>query len=426
MMLVLFLVLGAATAIAGEDFTVWKYQGNVQAPTGRFVALPLSPQNLDLSDKADLTDFRITDAQGTELPHAVVFETELRTETEQSGRELNREYPDPSTIRLTLDFGGTITKNRILVQTEGSSFRRHVQVEGSNDSRSWSMLLPEGWLIAAGNDREERFESADTGINTYRYIRVSVSAMPDERTAPRIVRVTCRHEVIKKAQETEIGGRLLAYRAEKSTSVAELDFGRRNLPVQRLRLLLARDPERIFEKPCAVYGRNTLQHIQQIRFETDERGADRLVDTPWKFLGSSTVFRDPDGRASLEIPVRSNLRYIRINIENGNSPALEVKGVAGFMVPAYLVFEPAGQSRFMLYAGNPDAESSRYESAKVLASLDTRTLPKCSVADLAPQPGARPKAAPAGRQLVWVVLAAVVAATLWILWRTARGLGETE
>lgn len=138
------------------------------------------------------------------------------------------------------------------------------------------------------------------------------------------------------------------------------------------------------------------------------------------------MFGNPRDRESLELPVRSPLRYLRIRIENGDSPPLELSGALGYAVPTYLVFEPANQSRFILYAGNPDTSASHYESAKVLASLDTRTLPKRRAADLEEQPSAQTKELPAGERLVWVVLAVVAAFTVWILWYTARTLGRDQ
>jgi hypothetical protein len=113
MILILFLILSATMASAAEPYAAWKYWSRIQAPDVRMAALPLIPQNLDLCEKRDLSDLRIVDSRGLEVPYAVVFETELRSEINLKGTELNREYPDSSTSRVTVDFG-SLTKNRIM------------------------------------------------------------------------------------------------------------------------------------------------------------------------------------------------------------------------------------------------------------------------------------------------------------------------
>jgi hypothetical protein len=365
------------------------------------------------------------DARGFEVPYAVVYEKDMEFQTDRSGTELNREYPDASTSRITVDFGAPVAKNSIKVETAGNNFRRSLQVEGSDDLRAWSMLLREGWLIAAGDSLDRRFESFEIGSNTYRYMRFSVRKMPEEQEPPRIIRVTCRQTVIRKAQETPVQSTLLGYGTQGGTSTLEVDFGARNLPAQRFQLLLRRDPFRIFEKRFYLDGRNSLRHAERIRFESGEYSKERTVETPWELLGSGVVYRNAQGRISLDLPVASRCRYVRIRIDNGDSPPLEIGGVTAYAVPAYLVFEPAGQSRFDVYAGNAAAAPPRYESSKALASLDTRSMAKCQVA-LDAQSGAAPKTQPGGQRFVWGILAAVVLFTAWIFWNTARNIGKEK
>jgi len=423
-MIILLLILAAAPALAAEPFADWKYFGRIQAPQERFVALPLLPQNLGLSDKSDLSDFRIVDARGLEVPYAVVVETEFLTETTRKGMELNREYPDPSTSRITVDFGASMTKNKITVETEGNNFRRSMRVEGSDNLQTWATILPEGWLIAAGDSPEKRFESFDIGSNNYRYVRVSVSKMPEEKKPPEIRQVSFRYTVIRKPQETALQGTLLQSQTKDRTSTVELDFGVRNLPMQRFHLLLGGDPARIFEKKCELSGRNSLQHEERIRFESGEYGKSQMVDTSWEHLGTGAVYRNTQGELLLDLKVPSKFRYVRIEIENGDSPPLDISGVTAYVTPAYLIFEPAGQSRFDVYTGNPGAPEPRYESSKVLSALDTQTLMKCPSIDLAERTGIKPKIKPEGQRLVWVVLAAVVLFTARIFWNTARSIGK--
>jgi hypothetical protein len=418
---VLILLLSLGYANAQEPAAVWKYRGDVQAPAARFAVLPLTLQNLDLCGKEDLSDLRLIDSKGTEVPYAVVFEEEQRKETELAGTELNRESPDASTSRLTIDFGRNAVKNGITVVTSGDSFRRRVLVEGSDDLQAWAVLLPEGWLIAAGNAPARRFESLEMGANTYRYVRVTVARMTDEEERPRIERVTCRQVTIRKPPEIAVTGKLLLYKTEQAASVAEFDFGSRNIPLRRLRLVLARDPARLFRKSLSIWGRNSLEHVERIRFETGEYGRERTVETAWQQVGSGSLYRDVSGREYLELPFSLPFRYVRLRIDDGDSPPLEVGGAVGYGIAAFVVFEPAGQSRFVLLAGNGAAPVPRYESRAMLESLDARALSRCPTAVLEPQQGGAGEAkAPAGQTAVWVLLALTVAATATILWITAH------
>jgi hypothetical protein len=422
---ILILLLSLGVAEAQESGGLWKYRGEVQAPAARFVALPLTIQNLDLCDKPDLSDLRITDSRGTEVPYALVFEEEQRKETELAGTELNRESPDASASRLTIDFGRNLVKNKITVVTEGDSFRRRVRVEGSDDLRDWAVLLPEGWLIAAGNIPAKRFESLDMGANSYRFVRVTVSRMGEELERPRIVRITCTEVTVRKPAETPVPGKLLLYKTDLGASIAEFDFGTRNVPLRRVRLLLARDPARLFRKAYSVWGRDSLQHVEKTRFETGEYGKERTVETPWASVGSGLLYRDVNGREYLELPFSLPYRYVRVRIDDGDSPRLELSGAEGYAVPAFVVFEPAGQSRFVLRTGNEAARIPHYESRTVLESLDTRVLSKCPAVLLEPQQGAPGQTTPPeGQTAVWVLLALAVTATAGILWHTARTPAE--
>jgi hypothetical protein len=425
MILILFLLIGTMTASAAEPFSDWQYHGRMQALQGPFAALPLAPRNLDLSERLDLSDYRVVDTRGTEVPYAVVYETEKLTETNRKGIILNREFPDPSTSRITVDFGASVTKNKITVETEGNNFRRSLRVEGSDDLHLWATILPEAWIIAAGDAPEKRFESFDIGSNTYRYLRISVSKMPEENKPPEIKRVSFLHKEIRRPQETSIKGSVLSIHMKiDGTTYAELDFGSRNLSMQRFRLLLGRDPDRIFEKRCELFGRNSLQHAEKIRFESGEYGREQMVETSWEALGSGTVYRTTQGTLSLELNVPARFRFIQIRIENGNSPPLSIDGVEAITTPVYLVFEPAGQSRFDIYTGNKAAPAPSYESAKALQSMDVQTLIKCPFVELAERSGVKPAVKPKGQSLVWIVLAIAVLCTTWIFWNTARSIGK--
>jgi len=414
------LVLTMQVAVAAELPVAWQYRASVRAPEGRFVALPLGPGVFDRCAKDDCSDLRLRDLDGGEVPYALVFEGPLQRDTVLRGRVINRESPDPSTSRLTVDFGASVEKNQITVETAGVNFRRRIMIDASDDLQNWAVLLPEGWLIAAGADPSMRFAAFDIGPTTHRYLRVTVNRMPEERDAPTITAVTCQRRLARPARETAVSGRLTFYATADGASIAEFDFGRRNISMRRAAFLLTGITGRLFRKTCTVWGRNTPTHVERIRFETGESGPERRVETPWKVVGRSTLYKDADGNQSLEIAHPVPFRYVRIRIEDGDSPRLPLAALEGYTVPAYAVFEPAGQSRFTLLAGNPDADAPRFDVAESLARLDSRTLPKCEPVTMREFRAEGPGPKPAGQTAVWFLLAAAALATAGFLWKTAR------
>ncbi len=416
---VLIFHLLATTPVHANNFKDWRQHGALKAPTGRFVRISLTPNIFDACDHADLSDLRLADSKGTEVPHAIIREKEIREEVELAGQVLNLESPTPDSSRITVDFGGSVVKNRISVATAGSNFRRKVRVEGSADQVSWAEVLPEGWLFAVPGG--PRFERLDLGPNNHRYLRVTVSRMPEEPRAPGIDSVQCRHVVVRKPAESERGAVLQSYATETTTrqSTAFLDFGLRHLPVARLKITLGSDPQRVFRRECQVFGRNSLEEKIKVRFETKEYGGVREIETPWTRLGSGALFRDATGAESLELSVEAPYRYLKCVIENADSPPLDVSGVTGVLHPVHVIFEPAGQTSFMLHCGNQAAEAPVYEATSTLVALDVRTLPTCEVAALVLDTGARTGEPPAGQTAVWVCLGVVVVATLALLWWTA-------
>ncbi|MBI4604936.1 MAG: DUF3999 family protein [Planctomycetes bacterium] len=428
-LVLLVLLLGSRGLGAPAAHDAWRHRGSFEAPAAPFVALELDPAVLDVCDKLDLSDLRITDPKGTEVPYAIVRERETREEVGLPAQVLNRESPSPDVSRLTVDFGSAVLKNQVTVTTAGENFRRRVRVEGSADQAAWAEVLAEGWLFAVGPSSDRRFEALDLGPNTYRYLRISVSRMPEEKEPPRIDAVSCRHVVVRKPPETVVRSSLEEYatdpRMRSSTALA--DFGRRQIPVARLRLVLAADPQRVFRRECRVWGRNSRVHVERVRFETDELGRERTVETEWTHAGGGAVYRDAEGNESLELQVEVPFRYVKVAINNGDSPPLELGGLEGVAYPVHAVFEPAGQTRFTLFCGNAEAPAPRYEAAGALGRLDARRLPKAGAVALAEQPRVEVEGPAAGQTAVWALLGIAVAVTVALLGHAAvAGRGEAR
>ncbi|HAK94111.1 MAG TPA: hypothetical protein DCM87_03660 [Planctomycetes bacterium] len=417
-------LLGAALNGGEARFAAWEWRADVTAPPGRFAALVLTPEMCDACARPDLSDLRLADADGREVPYAIAAERDIEELVAVKGKELNREQVDPATSRLTVDFGAPIVKNRLAAATSGTNFVRRVRVEGSDDQQAWVELLKDG-IVAAVAGQPERFETIDLGAdNNYRFVRVSVRKMAEEEAAPEIGEVRCWRRVVVTAapavHERTLAGGLVEYTHDgvRRTSTASVDFAHRHLPIARLGLVLAGDPGRVFRRSCRVLGRNSLEHEEAVKFETGESADSRLVATPWVPAGAGTVSRDAEGRENLTLAVRAPYRYVRIEIENGDSPPLALAAIQGICYATYAVFQPAGETRFAAYLGNAEAGPPRYE-VEALAAVDLRTVPKAAAGELVAQKPAGDKEPAAGQAFVWVLMALAVLATVALLWWSA-------
>lgn len=418
------LAFSSAPSAFALGYGAWTHRAEVAAPAERIVAVPLPEALLGVCASPQLPDLRLADAAGDEVPFAIVRDEETRREVTLDGVILNRESPSPRASRLTVDFGKPVLKNSVVVVTGGDDFRRRAHVEGSADQASWSVILSAGWLHAVRSGG--RFETLVLGDNTYRFLRVTVEAMPEEATAPSIQSITCRHVVVESPVERELAGTVDSYTQEAGESIALVSFPYGNLPISRLRLGLSSDPQRTFQRPCQVFGRSSLTQTVEIRFETNEVGEGRTVETPWSSLGAGQLSRDAAGAQSLDILVQAPYRYLRIVIENGDSPPLPLGSVTAFLRDVYLVFEPAGQSSFTVYAGNAESPAPRYEAQRTLSGVTARKLPRGQVGEVIGR-AATPDGAPLpGQTAVWWVMGATVAASLLLLWRTAAKVGAVE
>ncbi len=413
-------LLGAALRGGEARFAAWEWRADVTAARGRFTALVLTPEMCNACARPDLSDLRLADADGREVPYAIAAERDIEELVEIRGKELNREQVDPATSRLTVDFGAAIVKNRLAVATSGTNFVRRVRVEGSDDQQTWVELLKDG-IVAAVAGQPRPFETIDLGAdNNYRFVRVSARKMAEEEAAPEIGGVQCWWRVVVTAAPIVHERTLLEYTHDETrrTSTASVDFTQRHLPITRLKLALAGDPGRVFRRTCRVFGRNSLEHEEAVKFETGESADSRRVVTPWASAGTGIVSRDAEGRESLTLAVRAPFRYVKIEIENGDSPPLSLAAIQGICYATYAVFQPAGQERFTAYLGNAEAAPPRYE-VEALAAVDLRTVPKAAANELVAQKPAGDKEPAAGQTFVWVLMALAVLATLALLRHSA-------
>jgi len=185
-------MFGMVSIACGFDSEKWKYRATVtiESGTDKYGRLILTPDVYNAA-RPDLGDIRLTDSSGKQVAY-IIARPQDRTERQQyKPSVINRSTNAENAATVTLDFGQKVVKNSIEVITKGDNFRRMVKIEGSNDNTEFFTLVKRAYVFAVGQDKHPRQQLSGVGLptNDYRYLRITVWPMPDEKNSPVIEEV---------------------------------------------------------------------------------------------------------------------------------------------------------------------------------------------------------------------------------------------
>jgi hypothetical protein len=426
------LSVAALPASAAFDTDGWTWQRPVTVPDdgSGYVRLRVPLEVFDTS-QASLADLRILDKAGELVPYLIHW-TEAPDSTGPDWDPvslLNPVFQPGQYTRVTADFGASVAKNRIRIDTSGDNFRRRVLVEGSADGQSWDILLEDGWLFHVPLPSQDyRVDELALPLNDFRYLRLTVFNMPDD---PRRIEIrsveTARWEVpevplvyvdVKLASHT--------FRDEKErVSIHELDLGYRNVPVAALH---ARDAGKFYYRAYDLTGRNgekeTVRRPGESGWSTVEREA------PWEPIAQGVLYRiqheDKVSESStIHVPYGAH-RYLRLRIFEQDNPPLTLDTITVQRREASLVFEARPDEAYTLVGGNPEARPPSFDLARALAGLEKRELPEAGLDEARPlEPS--PRSVPWRERyslLLWAALILAVATAVLLIARNLARLKE--
>ena len=430
----------ALNALAGEalDEAGWSWRWPIEMAEetdAPFARLQVTPELVDAA-APDLRDIRIVDGEGDLVPHLV--DRPERREEEQVPREarlLNRTYEAGQYERVVLDFGASIEKDQIQVNLSGRNYRRRATLEGSSDGEDWATIRDDALLFHIS--RPEGAYEVDTigfPVNTYRYLRLTIHAMPAEEERFEIRNAEC--VLVRPAEappliEVEPAARDIETDPETNITAVELDLNYRNLPVDTIEFEIA-DP--YFHRAYEILGRNEETIEQERRTETGRETVER--EAPWRSVARGVLYRihGEDGitrenmaRDALDAPYR----YLKIRIRNEDNAPLTIAGVSVWRreLPD-LVFEQGPAQSYTLYAGNPGADAPRFDLARAAPAALTEGWPEAALGraeSIAPPDPLEPWTE-RYHAVIWVALLIAAGALAFAVYRAMGNLRleETE
>ena len=247
--------------------TAWPFVVEIQpAPTAPgLYDLTVPLQVMDRS-RSDLSDLRLFDAQGKEIPYAIRIRKDVDERQAVEGSLFNQASTGDAS-EVSIDLGESpLTHNEVEVETYGSNFRRRVEVDGSDNGTDWKKLQNKALIFAfESQNKTVQSNRVSYPVSRYRFLRVRVfgdDLVDEEAPGIRSVRVV---RVVKGQGELNMWNvsvpsfQLLRYEGAPS-SAWNIDLGA-YVPVDRLVLNVEQTS---FSRPFHLEAVDDLQNLRLV------------------------------------------------------------------------------------------------------------------------------------------------------------------
>ena len=412
----------AVSVYAQTSLSLWPYYVEVrphQSTPGLYeVTVPLEVMD---RARADLADLRIYDGANREVPYAVRVRREVNERREINVRLFNYALADSAISEVSIDLGENPGEhNEVEIDTDGSNFRRRVEVQGSDSGSEWRTLTSDGILFSF-SAQNSAAESTRVGYpaSRYRYLRLRVHRDPvADKEAPRIlgvkVRMTVREEGVLSAWHVVVPSYQLQRNQGAHASLWTIDLGAR-APCDRLKLFIE---EPSFSRPFQVEAIDDPQNV-------------RLLAT-----GELRRHVGDDPRRPLEITFNEEqvVRKVRLQITDYSNPTLNILAIEAGAPARQILFElkEAPSQPLRLFFGNAKVDAPHYDFEKQLPLRISATPVQTSLSEVLPNREYEPEPLPLTERAPWLIYIVLAASSialgfvLFSLARTATRLGTQQ
>ncbi len=337
-------------AEADSERAAWRYRRPVGVPgSGELVALPLPPE-LQGRAQPGLSDLRLVNADGQELPYVVDRIETRQSASSWSGRLVDerREVSGPrederGVTTLLVDFGEPRSFDTIALQVPAQDFAKRVRVEASADREAWTLLDADAGIFDGSWGGRVHHTTLFPGAPAAaRFLRLSVA---DSRGSPpvRITGVTV--SAMRHAQGEEWrqpvalrsvpGARPSRYRLQAGLPLEALELDCDD-PAFSRRVRLLEVTERAGRPEEKLLGEATLYRL-------------RLPEP--KLVGEERVLR---------LPAAASRGELVLEVDDADSPPLRNPRAVVSGAAVRIVF-PAAAGALALYYGNEATRAPLYD-----------------------------------------------------------------
>ncbi len=410
----------SASAAFNPAEWAWQCPAPTEGVAPGFIRLSLTPAVLDRS-LPTRGDLRLIDGAQRLVPYVLDWvDTGPETRIEwRDVRLIGRTFEVGAYIRVVLDFGKAVEKNRVRLDLSEDDYCRRVMLDASPDNQTWETVLEEAWVChvrQAATDFE--LDTVAFPVNTFRYLRLTVFTMPSDPPRIDVRRVQAALTRTRPAPDllpVSLNAWTVTHDAERSQTVHVLDLGFRHLSIARIDLPVE---DAYFYRGWELRGRNaaTKRAPGYAEHGTVTR------EEPWRLIRRGVMYRIQDkGKVRESDPIEhlhAPYRYLELRIVDGDNPPLTLRQpIAVYRRDVGLVFDCDPAQTYTLCFGNPKAGTVHFDLAQAVRGLEEEALPRLVAGEVVPLAGEGPEQPWTERHpvLIWAALLVAVAAIVVLI-----------
>ena len=254
--------------------------------------------------------------------------------------------------QIVLDLGAYPRfHNAVQVQTPESDFIVWVEVDVSDDARTWRIVKERGPISRFRKESLEGNQTVHYSENNARYLRIQIregdkqfpvtgaSIFPSSQSQKDVIPEQWIALQSPRGPEADSGA---------GTTEWKLDLGSTHVPVNAI-----------------DFSTDQNEFYRGVRLSVSDDGKE------WLPAGGGEIYRytgDSKQQESLRVPAYnySGSRYWKVEVLNGNDAPLSNVRLSASMVPSLILFRPAAGHSYRLAYGNNKAQAPQYDLERTL------------------------------------------------------------
>lgn len=320
---------------AAQDF---KWESEIQGvKENGFYNILLAPQ-ITTHLKQDLSDIRIYDQEGKEVPYILTSENSSSSnEFKEYAITENKSIPKCCT-HLTLHNAGRSPINNISLMIRNSDVRKNARLSGSDDQISWYIIKDDYRLESVYNDqRTSEVKIINFPLSDYEFYKLEIS---DSSSAPlKIIKAGFYDNHYEEAKFISLPAPVVLQKdSSNKHSYIKLSFGQLQY-IDRLKIEV--------EQP-GYFLRNArlCKHVKEksgVAYET---------------LATAELRSNHENYFHLDFYPATELYLI---VENKDNIPLKIKSVTGHQLVHYMTAQLEKDNKYYLRMGNPTITYPEYD-----------------------------------------------------------------